>query len=240
MTGTVAKYALRHRAIVLALTALFTVAGVNAFRHLPVEAYPDVTNVSVQVITLFPGHAAEEVERLVTIPIENQMNGIPKRTSIRSISLFGLSQVTITFEDDANVEFVRNQAAQYLAAVTLPPGAQAGLSPNATPIGEIYRYTLKAPQGFPEVELKALEDWVVERQFRTVPGVVDVVGFGGPTKQYQVLIDPAKLRSYGVSLKQIFDALSNGNTNAGGSYIEHGPEMYVVRGLGFVRNEQEI
>src|ERR1700761_786854 len=231
MTGAVAKYALRHRPIVLALTLLFTIAGINAFRNLPVEAYPDVTNVSVQVITLFPGHAAEEVERLVTIPIENQMNGIPKRTSIRSISLFGLSQVTITFEDDANVDFVRNQAAQYLGAVTLPNGAQASLSPNATPIGEIYRYVLEAPKGFPDVELKAIEDWVVERQFRTVPGIVDVVGFGGPTKQYQVLIDPAKLRSYGVTLSQVFDALSKGNQNAGGSYIEHGPELYIVRGL---------
>lgn len=240
MIGTLAKYALRHRAIVLALTALFTLAGINAFRNLPVEAYPDVTNVSLQVITLFPGHAAEEVERLVTIPIENQMNGIPQRTSIRSISLFGLSQVTITFEDDANVDFVRNQAAQYLAAVTLPAGAQAGLSPNATPVGEIFRYTLKAPKGFPDVELKALQDWVVERQFRTVPGVVDVVGFGGPTKQYQVLIDPAKLRSYGITLSQIFDALSKGNQNAGGSYIEHGPELYIVRGLGFVQTLDDV
>lgn len=240
MTGTVAKYALRHRAIVLALTVLFTIAGINAFRHLPVEAYPDVTNVSLQIITLFPGHAAEEVERMVTIPIENQMNGIPKRTSIRSISLFGLSQVTITFEDDADVDFVRNQAAQYLAAVQLPPGAQAGLSPNATPVGEIFRYTLQAPKGFPDVELKALEDWVVERQFRTVPGIVDVVGFGGPTKQYQVLIDPAKLRSYGVTLSQVFDALSKGNQNAGGSYIEHGSELYIVRGLGFVQSLDDI
>ncbi|HEY8022641.1 MAG TPA: efflux RND transporter permease subunit, partial [Thermoanaerobaculia bacterium] len=240
MTGTVAEYALRHRAIVLALTALFTIAGISAFRHLPVEAYPDVTNVSLQIITLFPGHAAEEVERLVTIPIENQMNGIPKRTSVRSISLFGLSQVTITFEDDANVEFVRNQAAQYLAAVTLPAGAQAGLSPNATPVGEIFRYTLQAPKEFPQVELKALEDWVVERQFRTVPGVVDVVGFGGPIKQYQVLIDPAKLRSYGITLSQILDALSKGNQNAGGSYIEHGPELYIVRGLGLVQSLDDI
>ena len=240
MTGPVANYALRHRAIVLALTLLFAIAGINAFQHLPVEAYPDVTNVSLQIITLFPGHAAEEVERLVTIPIENQMNGIPKRTSIRSISLFGLSQVTITFEDDANVDFVRNQAAQSLANVTLPPGAQAGLSPNATPIGEIYRYTLKAPKGFPDVELKALEDWVVERQFRTVPGVVDVNGFGGPTKQYQVLIDPAKLRSYGIMLNQVFTALANGNQNAGGSYIEHGSELYIVRGLGFVKDLDDI
>ena len=240
MIGAVAKYALRHRAIVLALTLLFAIAGINALRNLPVEAYPDVTNVSLQIITLFPGHAAEEVERLVTIPIENQMNGIPQRTSIRSISLFGLSQVTITFEDDANVDYVRSQAAQNLTAVNLPPGAQAGLSPNATAIGEIYRYTLKAPKGFPAVELKALEDWVVERQFRTVPGVVDVNGFGGPTKQYQVLIDPAKLRSYGITLGQVFAALANGNQNAGGSYIEHGSELYIVRGLGFVQSLEDI
>jgi len=240
VTGSVARYALRHRAIVLALTLLFAIAGINACRHLPVEAYPDVTNVSLQIITMFPGHAAEEVERLVTIPIENQMNGIPKRTSIRSISLFGLSQVTITFADDADVDFVRSQAAQNLANVTLPPGAQAGLSPNATAIGEIYRYTLQAPKGFPDVELKALEDWVVERKFRTVPGVVDVNGFGGPTKQYQVLIDPAKLRSYGITLSQVFTALANGNQNAGGSYIEHGSELYIVRGLGFVQSLDDI
>ena len=240
MTGTIAKYALRHRAIVLALTLLFVVAGVNAFEHLPVEAYPDVTNVSFQIISLFPGHAAEEVERLVTIPIENQMNSVPKLVSLRSISLFGLSQVTLVFEDGAEPDYVRNQVFQFLSNVTLPNGAQASLSPNATPIGEIYRYTLKAPKGFPLVELKALEDWVVERQFRTVPGVVDVVGFGGPTKQYQVLIDPAKLRSYGIPLKQVFDALASGNQNAGGSYIEHGPEMYIVRGLGFIRDIDDI
>src|SRR5215469_9697237 len=149
MTGTVAKYALRHRAIVLALTVLFTIAGINAFQKLPVEAYPDVTNVSVQVITLFPGHAAEEVERLVTIPIENQMNSVPKLVSLRSISLFGLSQVTLVFEDSAEPDYVRNQVFQFLSNVTLPTGANASLSPNATPIGEIYRYTLKAPKGFP-------------------------------------------------------------------------------------------
>jgi len=238
--GAIAKYALRHRAIVLALTVLFIVAGTTAFRHLPVEAYPDVTNVSFQVITLFPGHAAEEVERLVTIPIENEMNGIPRRTSVRSISLFGLSQVTITFEDKTDVEFVRNQAVQRLAAVPLPAGAHADLSPNATPVGEIFRYTLQAPPGFPLGELKALQDWVVERQFRTVPGVVDVVGFGGPTKQYQVLIDPTMLRAYGVTLGQVFDALSKANQNAGGSYIEHGPELYIVRGIGFIENLDDI
>ena len=240
MIGTLTAYALRHRAIVLVLLGLFTIAGVISFQRLPVEAYPDVTNVSFQIITLFPGHAAEEVERLVTIPIENQMNGIPHRTSIRSVSLFGLSQVTLVFEDGTDNENVRNKAAQLLALVNLPTGAQANLSPDATPVGEIYRYTLQAPQGFPKVELKSLEDWVVERQFRTVPGVVDVNGFGGPTKQYQVLIDPSKLRSYGVTLNQVFTALANGNQNAGGSYIEHGSELYIVRGLGFVQSVDDI
>ena len=138
---------LHHRAIVMILLAVFLMLGVNSFLHLPVEAYPDVTNVSVQIITLFPGHAAEEVERLVTIPIENAMNGIPKRVSMRSISLFGLSQITLVFEDDADNATIRNLASQLLATVTLPTGAQAGLSPDATPIGEIFRYTLQGAQG---------------------------------------------------------------------------------------------
>ena len=240
MIGTIASYTLRHRAIIIVLLAIFVVAGINSFQRLPVEAFPDVSNVSVKVITLFPGHAAEEVERLVTIPIENQMNSVPKLAALRSISLFGLSQVTLVFEDDAEPDYVRNQVFQFLGNVTLPAGAQASLSPNATPIGEIYRYTLKAPPSFPLVELKALEDWVVERALRTVPGVVDVVGFGGPTKQYQVLVDPPRLRSYNLSLAQVLTALANGNRNAGGSYIEHGSEMFVVRGIGFVRNPDDI
>ena len=185
MTKWLIGYALRHRPLVLVLLALFVFAGVTAYRHLPIEAYPDVTNVQVQIITLFPGHAAEEVERLVTIPVENEMNGIPQRASMRSISLFGLSVVTLVFEDDAGSDYVRNQAFQHLAAVNLPVGAQASLSPDATPVGEIYRYALKADHAMPLVELKATEDWVVERKLRTVPGVVDVVGFGGPTKQYR-------------------------------------------------------
>ncbi len=233
-------YALRNRAVVLAALALFAAAGIVAFRRLPVEAYPDVTNVQAQIITLFPGHAAEEVEQLVTIPVENQMNGIPQRASLRSISLFGLSVVTIVFEDDADPVYVRNQAFERLQAVSFPPGAQPALSPDATPVGEIFRYTLVGPPGFSPLELKSLEDWVVERQLRTVPGVVDVVGFGGPTKQYQVLVDPLKLKAYGVSLRQVLDALRNGNRNAGGAYIEHGNEMYVVRGLGMVESLDDI
>jgi heavy metal efflux system protein len=233
-------YCLRQRVIVLALLGVFAAVGLNAYRRLPVEAYPDVTNVQVQIITQFSGHAAEEVERLVTIPVENEMNGIPRRASMRSISIFGLSVVTIVFEDDADRVYVRQQAFERLQGVDLPAGAQASLSPDSTPVGEIYRYTLQAPAGFPPLELKALEDWVVERKLRQVSGVVDVSGFGGPTKQYQVLVDPLKLKSFGVSLRQVFDALSSGNRNAGGSYIEHGPEMYIVRGLGLVRDERDV
>jgi len=240
MIEKLASGVLRHRAVVLALLFAFICVGINAFRELPVEAYPDVTNVSVQIITQFPGHAAEEVERLITIPLENVMNGIPKRVSMRSISLFGLSQITIVFEDDAVNATIRNLASQLLGTVNLPPGAQAGLSPDATPIGEVYRYTLRASPGFPAEEVRALEDWVVEKKFRTVPGVVDVNPFGGLTKQYQVQVDPAKLKSYNLTLQQVFTALSNGNSNAGGSYVEHGSELYVVRGLGLVRNVADI
>jgi cobalt-zinc-cadmium resistance protein CzcA len=240
MIGKIIDYVLHHRAVVLVFAAVFVAFGVGAYRELPVEAYPDVTNVSVQIITLFPGHAAEEVERLVTIPIENAMNGIPKRVSMRSISLFGLSQVTLVFEDDANNATIRTLAHQLLGDVTLPPGAQASLSPDATPIGEVYRYTLRAPKGFPETEVRALEDWVLEKKFRSVPGVVDVNPFGGLSKQYQVLVDPAKLKSYGLTLQQVFTALANSNTNAGGSYVEHGSELYVVRGLGLVRDIADI
>jgi len=240
MIGRLTSFVLHHRPVVLVFLAIFIAAGVNSYLHLPVEAYPDVTNVSVQIITLFPGHAAEEVERFVTIPIENVMNGIPKRVSMRSISLFGLSQITLVFEDDANNATVRNLAHQLLSDVTLPSGAQASLSPDATPIGEVFRYTLRASPGFPEVEIKALQDWVVEKKFRSVPGVVDVNPFGGLSKQYQVLVDPARLKAYNVSLQQVFTALANGNSNAGGSYVEHGSELYVVRGLGLVRNIADI
>ena len=240
MIGKITAYVLRNRPATLASLAAFVVFGIQAYRELPVEAYPDVTNVSVQIITLFPGHAAEEVERLVTIPIESVMNGIPGRVSMRSISIFGLSQITLVFEDNADNATIRNLANQLLGGVTLPPGAQASLSPDATPIGEIYRYTLRAPQGYAPTEVRALEDWVVEKKFRSVPGVVDVNPFGGLTKQYQVLIDPAKLKSYNLTLQQVFTALSNSNTNAGGSYVEHGSELYVVRGLGFLRGIADI
>jgi len=234
MTSSFTSRILNHRAVVVVLMLVFIFAGAQAFHELPVEAYPDVTNVTIQIQTLFPGHAAEEVERMVTIPIENVMNGIPKRVSMRSISEFGLSQITLVFEDDAHNEDVRNAAHQLLATAQLPPGAQASLSPDATPIGEVFRYTMRSSPGFPPEEVRALEDWVVEKKMRSVPGVVDVNPFGGLTKQYHVLVDPDKLKAYNLNLAQVFTALGNGNANAGGSYVEHGSELYVVRGLGLV------
>jgi len=231
---------LHHRGVVVVLMIVFLLFGIQAFRELPIEAYPDVTNVTIQIQTLFPGHAAEEVERMVTIPIESVMNGIPQRVSMRSISEFGLSQITLVFEDDAKNDVVRNLANQLLGTVNLPAGAQSSLSPDATPIGEVYRYTMRASPGYPPEEVRALEDWVVEKKMRSVPGVVDVNPFGGLTKQYHVLVDPEKLKSHGLNLAQVFTALANGNANAGGSYVEHGSELYVVRGLGLIGSIGDI
>jgi cobalt-zinc-cadmium resistance protein CzcA len=240
MIHKITAYVLRNRPIVLAFLALFIVAGINAYEHLPVEAYPDVSNLRVQVQTLWAGHAAEEVEQQVTIPIEAALNGVPHRLSMRSISLFGLSQISLIFEDDADPATARSLVNQLLSTVTLPAGANTSLSPDATPIGEVFRYTLRAQPGYPPEELRALEDWVVEKKFRSVPGVVDLNPFGGLTKQYQVLVDPARLKSYGLNLQQVFTALQNGNVNAGGGYVEHGAQLYIIRGLGLIRNVDDI
>jgi cobalt-zinc-cadmium resistance protein CzcA len=233
-------FVLRNRPLVLAFLVVFILAGINAYERLPVEAYPDVSTLRIQVQTLWPGHAAEEVEQQVTIPIEAVMNGVPGRLSMRSISLFGLSQISLIFEDNADPIAARNLVNQLLGTVNLPTGANTGLSPDATPIGEIYRYTLRAPPGFPPEELRAIEDWVVEKKFRSVPGVVDLNPFGGLTKQYQVLVDPAKLKSYGLNLQQVFNVLQNANMNAGGGYVEHGAQLYVVRGLGLITDVDDI
>jgi cobalt-zinc-cadmium resistance protein CzcA len=240
MISKLTAYVLRNRPVVIAFLIVFILAGVNAYERLPVEAYPDVSNLLIQVQTLWPGHAAEEVEQQVTIPIEAALNGVPQRLSMRSISLFGLSQISLIFEDNADPATARNLVNQLSSTVTLPSGAQASLSPDATPIGEVFRYTLRAPPGFPPEELRAIEDWVVEKKFRSVPGVVDLNPFGGLTKQYQVSVDPAKLKSYGLNLQQVFTALQNGNVNAGGGYVEHGAQLYIVRGLGLVKNVDDI
>src|SRR6266852_3881388 len=232
------RFALRQRVLIVGATALMVVLGVRAFNDLSVEAFPDVEDVHVQVISQWPGHAAEEIEKSVTLPVERQMNGLPYLTNLRSISMFGLSVVTLTFADGTTDYFARQQLPERLQSVTVPPGVTPGLSSLSNSTGEIYRYTVRGKR--PLIELKALEDWVVEPAFRTVPGIVDVVSFGGQVKQYQVDVDPAKLQAYGLSLAQVEQAIAGANGNAGGGYIAHGYEKQVVRGIGLFRNVADI
>ena len=234
------SFLLHNRLIVLVVLGACIAIGIQSFMNLPIEAYPDVTNVQLQIITLYPGHAAEEVEKIVTLPIENEFNGIPQRISVRSLSLFGLSVVTLTFEDTADNQWVRSLAYQHLQNLSFPPTIQPSISPDQTPVGELFRYSLQAPKGFPKNELRAIQDWVVYKQFKMVPGVVDDVSFGGPTLNYTVYVDPAKLKSYNLTLNSILTGIANSNQNGGGSYIEHGSETYVVRGLGLLKNTDDI
>ncbi len=224
MLGKLVDAALGARWAVLLLTATFVVAGLWAFRELPVEAFPDVTDTQVQVITLYPGHAPEEVERQVTLPIEKELNGTPQLTTLRSISIYGLSVVTVTFEDGTDNFFARSQVTERLRQVEVPDGVTPALGPLYTPIGEIYRYVLEADPraGQSPMSLRELQDWVLERQLRQVPGVADVVSFGGFQRQFQVEVDPARLKAHGVTLRQVFDALQRSNANAGGNYLRRG------------------
>ena len=232
------RFVLRQRMLVIGGVLLLAVVGVRSFRALQVEAFPDVEDIKVQIISLWPGHAAEELERTVTLPIERQMNGTPNLTNLRSVSMFGLSVVTLVFEDGITDYFARQQALERLTAVALPAGVNSGMASMSNSTGEIFRYTLRGRR--PLTELKELEDWVVEPAFRTVPGIADVVSFGGQVKEYQVDVDPAKLQAYGMSLAQVEQAIAGANGNAGGGYIAHGYEKQVVRGVGLFRNVADI
>src|SRR6185436_5344761 len=220
-------------------TALFIFAGVAAFRSLPIEAFPDVTDVQVTVITLFPGHAAEEVEKQVTMPLELELSGLPHAVRMFSHTQFGLSFVILTFDDEVTDYFVRQQVAERLQGIDLPQGVQPQLAPLSTAIGEIYRYRLKG-NGVSAMELRSMQDWEVGRQLRMTPGVADVVSFGGFIKQYQVNLDLAKLQFHKISLQQIFTALGRGNANAGGSFLEQGDQQYLIRGIGLLRSPDDI
>lgn len=241
MIGKLVDFALGNKLIVLCLGAILLVGGVAAFRALPVEAYPDVANTWVQVITQWPGHAAEEVEQQITIPVETQMNGVPQLSSLRSSSLFGLSVVTMVFDDGTDTIFARQQALEKLTGAVLPPNVNPQLGPNYSPVGQIMFYTLEStnPQ-YDLMDLKSLEDWVLEKQFKSVPNVADVASFGGTTREYQVQIDPDKLVSYGLSLNQVETALTNNNVNAGGSFVEYGHQAFNVRAIGLMRNTDDI
>jgi cobalt-zinc-cadmium resistance protein CzcA len=241
MISGLVEFALNNRFMVIALTILLLVWGAISFRNLPVEAYPDVANNYVQVITQWPGRAAEEVEQQVTIPIETQVNGLPHLQHLRSASLFGLSSVTLIFDDDSENDWNRQKVLERLSQVTLPNNLQPSIGPDYSPVGQIYWYTLKsANPKYDLMELKSLEDWVLEKQFKSVPNVVDVVSFGGTTREYQVRIDPNKLVAYGLTIGQVEQQLANNNLNAGGSFIESGLQQINVRALGLISNLKDI
>src|SRR5271154_3251899 len=241
MIRAIVDTALNNRFIVLSIAFLLFVWGIIAFKALPVEAYPDVANVWVQVITQWPGRAAEEVEQQVTVPIEIQMNGIPHLQHLRSASLAGLSVVNLIFDDDSDNDWDRQKVLERIQQVTLPANVTAQIGPDFSPIGSIYWYTLKTSNpAYDLMELKTLQDWVISKYMKSVPDVVDDSSFGGITREYQVRIDPDKLISYGLSLAQVEQQITNANANAGGSFIEQGSQQINVRAVGLVRNVNDI
>ena len=239
MIKRIISFALYQPAFVLFGLIMFVAAGLVAYKNLPVEAFPDVTDTQATVIALFPGRAAEEVEKQVTIPLEVGLSGLPGAVRMFSHTQFGLSFVIITFDDRVNGYFARQQVVERLTTVDLPPGVQAQLAPFSTAIGEIYRYRIKS-EGSSARELRTYQDWVVARQLKLVPGVADVTSFGGLVKQYEVHPDLPRMRDYKVTLAQLSQAVANGNTNAGGSYLEQGSQQYLIRGIGLFRDASDI
>src|ERR1700744_3471514 len=234
-------FALNNRWLVLGASILLFAWGVVSFHNLPVEAYPDVANNYVVVITQWPGSAAEEVEQQVTIPIEIQMAGIPHMEHLRSFSLAGLSDVKMISDDDTINDWNREKVLERLSQVTLPAGLTPVMGTDWSPVGQIYWYTLHSTNpAYDNMELKSIQDWTMEKQFKSVHGVVDVSSFGGMTREYQVRVDPARLIAYGLSIGQVEQQLSNNNTNAGGSFIEAGLQQINVRAGGLIDRSQDI
>jgi len=230
---------LEQRILVLLLMVLLIGAGVRAWTRLPVDAYPDLSPPMVSITTQWPGHSAEEIERLVTVPIEREMNGIPKENNLRSVSLYALSSIDITFDQDADRTAARQQVLNRVAGLDLPTGVSAEVEPLTSPSGLIYRYTLQSPDRSP-TELKTFEDWTVEPQYRTVSGVADDSGFGGGTMQYQVVLDQFRLAGAGVTPQQVESTLGANNGNGGGGFYSQGGQFYYVRGLGRIGSLEDI
>ena len=233
------NFALTQPLFIVLGTLLFVLSGVTAFNNLSVEAFPDVTDTQVTIIALFPGRAAEEVEKQVTLPIEVAVSGLPNSLRVFSHTQFGLSFTVITYDDKADVIQVRQQVNERLRGIDLPPGVEANIAPNATPVGEVMRYRLRG-DGFNTTDIRSAEDWIVERALRQVPGVADVVAMGGAIKQYEVQPDLDKLRAYKLSFQNLLDALGRGNANAGGSYISQGAQQYAIRGIGLLGSVDDI
>src|SRR6202522_4418080 len=246
MIRRVVDFALNNRLLVLAFALMLFAGGIVAFRALPIEAYPDVADNYVEIVTQWPGISAEQMEQQITIPLEIVMNGMPHVTHLRSFSLFGLSDIKLIFDDEEENFRDRERALERLTQVNLPPAAvAAGVSPqmqtNWSPAGQIYFFTLHSTNpAYDVMELKSLEDWVVEKNFKAVPNIVDVASFGGPTREYQVRVDPEKLISYGLSIGQVEQQLTNNNANGGGSFVEAGLQQINIQEVGLVRDVHDI
>ena len=239
MIHRIVQFSLKNRFLIMMFTVFIAVAGIISFQRMPVDAYPDLSPPMVEIITQWPGHAAEEVERLVTLPTEVEMNGVPKMVIQRSISLYGLSDIILTFDEDTDNYFARQIVFQRLSEVSYPSGVTPTLAPLSSPSGLIYRYVLQSPDRTAQ-ELKTYEDWVIERAYKQVPGVADDSGFGGTVMQYQVLLDPAKLYNYHITVPQVMNQLAVNNSNAGGGFYSQGGQFYYVRGLGLITDEADI
>jgi len=241
MIRRVVDFALSNRLLVVGLALLLFAWGIISFERLPIEAYPDVADNYVEIITQWPGISAEQIEQQVTIPLEIAMNGIPQVVHLRSFSLFGLSDLKLIFDDDSDNAWNRERVLERLSQVTLPSGVVPQMGTDWSPVGQIYFFTLRSTNpAYDPMELKSLEDWVVEKNFKAVPDVVDVASFGGPTREYQVRVDPNKLVAYGLSLAQVEQQLANNNVNAGGSFIQAGLQQINVRSVGLVDRVYDI
>ena len=239
MLDKLIDFAVHRRAITLTVTFLLAIFGVVTFTKLKIEAFPDVTNVQVMVITLYPGQAAEEIEKQVTIPVERALTGTPRVLIQRSITSFGLSQVILTFEDDVDIYWARQQVSERLSDAEVPEGITPHLGPNDTPVGQVYQYTLESDRHSPS-ELRSWQDWVVSKHLMRAPGVADVVSFGGFQKEWHVLADPARLRNAGITLKDVIDAVAASNGATSGGYLQLGESELVVRGRGYLKSPTDI
>ena len=231
--------ALKGRYLTLAATLLVIIAGLVAVKMLPLEAYPELTNPQVRVITLYPGKGAEEVERLVTIPLEKELNGIPGQTTLRSLSLYGLSVVTTTFNESTLTAFARQQVLERLGEADTPSDAHPHLEPDVGSLREIFRYCLHSPY-YSAMGLRSLQQWELEKLFRQIPGVIGVISQGGKTKSYEVDVNQYALKAYGITLQQVFDALSKANATSGGGFIEKSGTALIVREVGLLRGIDDI
>jgi len=240
MLDRLITFALQQRVFVLLLTAALVGFGWVALSNLPIEAFPDVQDVQVQIVTQALGQAPEEVERTVTLPIEREMSGVPRMTNLRSVSITGLSVVTLTFADQTDDYFARQQVLERLQTVSLPPNAQPVLAPLSTAVGEIFRYMIAAPAGMSLNEVRALQDWTIKPALRITPGIADVVSFGGTIKEYQVRINPYLLKKYAIPIEQVNTALANSSNTSGGGLLRRGEESLVIRGIGLFRNLDDI